>query len=96
MAGFTASWFALLNEAAPQGRKGRTIGVVSALSNVGTIAGALGASALWQFFGLSYGLVFGSGFILMAGLTLVALPSDARPRRGAALAAPALEAPVGP
>ena len=96
MAGFTASWFALLNEAAPQGRKGRTIGVVSALSNVGTIAGALGASALWQFFGLSYGLVFGSGFILMAGLTLVALPSDAHPRRGAALAAPALEAAVGP
>jgi len=95
MAGFTASWFALLNEAAPKGRKGRTIGVVSALSNVGTIAGALGASALWQLVGLPYSLVLASGFILTAGLALVALPSDGRPVRSLALVEPALDPSAG-
>lgn len=76
IAGFTASWFALLNEASPEGRKGRTFGFVSALSNLGTVFGALGASAAWQLFGLPYGLILPSVSMAMAGLTLLALPSD--------------------
>ncbi len=77
IAGFTASWFALLNEASPEGRKGRTFGFVSALSNLGTVVGALGAAAVWQAFGLPYGLLLSSAPMLLAGLALLALPSDA-------------------
>jgi len=70
---FTASWFALLNEASPEGRKGRTFGFVSALSNLGMVAGAMGASAVWQLFGLPFGLLLPSFSAMLAGLTLLAL-----------------------
>ncbi|MBI4346988.1 MAG: MFS transporter [Elusimicrobia bacterium] len=87
IAGFTASWFALLNDASPEGRKGRTFGFVSALSNVGTILGALGASVVWQLAGVQYGLVLASTFLLLAGPVLLALPSELR--RSATTAQPA-------
>ena len=70
---FTASWFALLNEASPEGRKGRTFGFVSALSNLGMVAGAMGAAAVWQLFGLPFGLLLPSFSAMLAGLTLLAL-----------------------
>jgi MFS family permease len=79
IAAFTASWFALLNDASPEGRKGRTFGFVSAVSNLGTVAGALGASSMWQAFGLPYGLLLPSASMLLAGLTLLALPSRVGP-----------------
>lgn len=79
IAGFTASWFALLNDASPEGRKGRTFGMVSALSNMGTIFGALGASLLWQFVGVEYGLILASTFLLLAGPALLLIPAQ-RPR----------------
>lgn len=81
LAAFGASWFALLNEASPEGRKGRTFGFVSAISNLGTVAGAMAASAVWQVVGLTYGLLLPSISIMFAGLTLFALPraSSSRP-----------------
>lgn len=80
LTGFAASWFALLNDASPEGRKGRTFGFVSALSNLGTVVGALGAAAVWETYGLSFGLLLPSISALLAGLTLLALPRQAAPR----------------
>lgn len=81
---FGASWFALLNEASPEGRKGRTFGFVSALSNLGTVVGGLGAAAVWQLFGLPLGLLIPSVAALLAGLTLLALPARVTPRESPA------------
>lgn len=80
LAAFGATWFALLNEASPEGRTGRTFGFVSALSNLGTVIGGLGAAAVWQVFGLPLGLLVPSVAALLAGLTLLALPSRVAPR----------------
>lgn len=78
MAGFMACWYALLNEASPDGRKGRIFGFVSAISNGGTIAGALGAALAWQLLGLEAGLVLASACLLIAGPVLLALPTGKR------------------
>jgi MFS family permease len=45
---FTAAWFALLYEAAPDARRGRTFGIVNALSQLGIVVGATIASTAWQ------------------------------------------------
>lgn len=79
LAAFNSSWFALLNDASPEGRKGRTFGFVSALSNLGTVVGALGAAAVWESFGLSIGLLLPSISALLAGLILLALPKRVAP-----------------
>jgi MFS family permease len=84
LAAFNSSWFALLNDASPEGRKGRTFGFVSALSNLGTVVGALGAAAVWETFGLSIGLVLPSISVLLAGLILLALPKRVAPRESLA------------
>jgi MFS family permease len=76
---FNASWFALLATAVPASRRGRVFGVVSAVSNVGTVIGALGASALWQIADVGYGLLMGSLSAICAGLVLLLLPREVAP-----------------
>lgn len=78
MAGYMAGWYALLNEASPEGRKGRIFGFVSAISNGGTIVGALGASLAWQLVGVEAGLTLASVCVLVAGPVLLALPPERR------------------
>ncbi len=78
---FNASWFALLTAAIPAERRGRIFGVVMAVGQSGTVAGAIGASLLWQAFGVQWGLIVGSFAALGAGLVLLALPRDASPAR---------------
>jgi MFS family permease len=75
---YNASWFALLTTAVPAARRGRVFGIVSAVGNVGTVLGALGASALWQLADVGYGLVMSSVAVLCAGLVLLALPKELR------------------
>ena len=78
---YNASWFALLTNAVPSARRGRVFGVVSAVAQTGTVIGALGASALWEAFGVQWGLIVGSCAALAAGLVLLALPRAASPAR---------------
>jgi MFS family permease len=88
---FFSSWYALLTIAVPATRRGRVFGVVSALGNVGTVAGSLGAAAVWQGVDLGLALVLASTMPLLASLSLIALPAD----RVAARSTPAAAAAGG-
>ncbi len=63
----------------------------AALGYIGTVAGALGAAAIWQAADLGIALVLASFAALAANLVLVLLPADRRP----AMAAPATLAAAG-
>ena len=76
---FFSSWFALLTLAVPAVRRGRVFGVVSAIGNVGTVAGALGAAAIWQNVDLGLALLLASMTALAASLTLSLLPGEREP-----------------
>ena len=77
---FNGSWFALLTSVVPAERRGRVFGTVSAVSNAGTVIGAIGASIIWQALDLSGGLILASAACLAAGGMFFFLPSDlARP-----------------
>ncbi|HUE75572.1 MAG TPA: MFS transporter [Chloroflexota bacterium] len=78
MTAFMASWFALVSAASPSGRQGRTLGLVSAISNVGTIGGAMISSALWETYGLSVAIMFVTVASLLTAVTLLALRVPAR------------------
>lgn len=78
---YNASWFAMLTTVVPAERRGRIFGVVMAVSQAGTVIGALGASALWQVFDVGWGLILGSCAALGSGLVLLALPRAASPAR---------------
>jgi len=73
---FTGAWYALLSQASPSARRGRTYGLVSAGSNFGTVIGALVASGVWQRLTLGAGLLSASVPVLLSGLTLLLLPND--------------------
>ena len=73
-----SSWFALLAVATDSGRRGRSFGVVSALSNLGIIAGASIASTAWTAVGLQGGMVSASIFLVLAIASLALVPSDRR------------------
>ena len=60
----------------PAVRGGRVFGVVSAIGNVGTVAGALGAAAIWQNVDLGLALLLASMTALAASLTLSLLPGE--------------------
>lgn len=75
---FSASWYALLSEASPAGRQGRTFGFVSAISTLGIIVGALAASTAWERIDLSIGLAVSSVCVAGAIPPLLALPHRAR------------------
>lgn len=75
---FTGAWFALLRDASPAARRGRIFGVVSAASNLGTVGGAMTASALWQAAGLPSAMLSASAPVILAGATLLLLPNHRR------------------
>jgi len=45
---YNAAWYALLADASEARRRGRTFGIVSAISNAGIVIGATGAAQLWE------------------------------------------------
>ena len=72
---FNAAWFALLAEASAMSRRGRTFGIVNAVAQLGTVAGALIASVIWQSIGIVPAMVSGSAFIAAAGIAMMLLES---------------------
>lgn len=73
---FSASWYALLAEAAGQRRLGRTFGIINALSNVGIVVGSILAAELWSRIDISAGMLVG----VVAPLVAVAAMIAFRPR----------------
>ncbi|HZM72372.1 MAG TPA: MFS transporter [Candidatus Polarisedimenticolia bacterium] len=65
-----ASWFALLGEATGGGRRGRSFGLITALSNLGIVAGAFASTSVWNRFGVHAGLATSMGFLVLAILAL--------------------------
>lgn len=85
VAGFAANWYAMLATVAGAERRGRTIGSVMAVSNLGIVAGAMGASAVWDAVDLRVAAVSPLVSLLVAAGALLLLPrSTGMPRRGAA------------
>lgn len=78
LAAAQASWFALLGVATDGGRRGQSFGLVSALSNLGVIAGAIVASQAWERFGLREGVLSAGLFLVLGALSLLAVPDDRR------------------
>jgi MFS family permease len=76
LAAAQSSWFALLAVATDGGRRNRSFGLVSALSNLGVIAGAGAASAAWSTIGLREGMVSAAVFLVLAIVSLALVPSD--------------------
>lgn len=71
-----ASWFALLGVATDGGRRSRSFGLVSALSNLGVILGAGAASIAWTTIGVREGLISAGVFLVLAAASLVLVPDD--------------------
>ena len=78
LAAAQSAWFALLGVATDGGRRGRSFGLVSALSNLGVIAGALVASLAWSNIGLREGIASSAIFLILAAASLLLVPSDRR------------------
>jgi DHA1 family tetracycline resistance protein-like MFS transporter len=69
---FTASWYALLADAAGERRMARTFGIISAASTGGIVLGALGAAELWSRVDIVAGMLLGAVAPLMASLAMLA------------------------
>ncbi|HUQ44913.1 MAG TPA: MFS transporter [Candidatus Limnocylindria bacterium] len=78
LAAAQSSWFAMLGVATDGGRRGRSFGVVSALSNLGVIAGTAVASMAWTLVGVREGLISSAAFLVLAAASLLLVPSDRR------------------
>ena len=78
LAAAQSSWFALLTLATDGGRRGRSFGLVTALSNLGVVVGATLASGIWQDAGIDRALLVAAGFMVLATVSLVLVhePSD--------------------
>lgn len=74
---FSACWFALLTEASPEARRGRTFGIVSAISTLGVVFGANAAALIWELYDIRLALALAGLFAAFAGLTLAFLPRRA-------------------
>ena len=74
MTSYNAAWFALLTDVSPDARRGRTFGVVNAISQLGVVVGAMAASMLWETMGLPTSMAFASVAMLLASGTLLFLP----------------------
>ncbi len=70
---YNAAWYALLADASGTRRRGRTFGIVSALSNTGIVLGATAAAQLWERVGLSAGVASASVLTLLAVVPLAFL-----------------------
>lgn len=71
LAAAQSSWFALLTLATDGGRRGRSFGLVTALSNLGVVVGATLASGIWQDAGIDRALLVAAAFMGLAALSLV-------------------------
>jgi MFS family permease len=71
LAAAQSSWFALLTLATDGGRRGRSFGLVTALSNLGVVAGATLASEIWQASSIDRALLVAAGFMILATASLV-------------------------
>ena len=83
LAAAQSSWFAMLGVATDGGRRGRSFGVVSALSNLGVIAGAALAATAWELVDVGAGLLTSTVFLVIAAASLALVPRD-RTRAGRA------------
>jgi len=70
---YNAAWYALLADASETRRRGRTFGIVSAISNAGIVLGATGAAQLWERVDLSAGVASASVVTLLAIVPLAFL-----------------------
>jgi MFS transporter, DHA1 family, multidrug resistance protein len=73
-----SSWFAMLGVATDGGQRGRSFGIVSALSNLGVVGGTAVASTAWALIGLQAGLISSGGFLVLAAASLLLAPNDRR------------------
>jgi predicted MFS family arabinose efflux permease len=65
-----SSWFALLGAATGGGRRGRSFGLITALSNIGIVVGAFAATTAWNRIDVHAGLATSAVFVALAMLTL--------------------------
>jgi MFS family permease len=80
VAGFTASWYALLGIATGGDRGGRAFGTVTAISSLGVIVGALAAGQLWETISIQVAMIVTILAMSIAGLGLALYPeSRSRP-----------------
>lgn len=81
LAAAQASWFALLSVATDGGRRGRSFGLVTALSNLGMIVGATLAAAAWETIDVTAGMSVAIVAIALgtASLVFVRTTQDPRP-----------------
>jgi MFS family permease len=86
---FFSSWFALMTVAVPASRRGRVFGIVSAIGSIGTVAGSLGAAAIWETTDLGLAILLAGLIAMSASLVLILLPTDTKPREAAAATAAA-------
>lgn len=77
LTGFTASWYALLADTSPNARLGRTFGIISAGSNLGTVVGAMAASAIWERMNLSAAMLSVTVPVLVGGAAMLVLSARA-------------------
>lgn len=70
---YNAAWYALLADASETRRRGRTFGIVSAISNAGIVLGATAAAQLWERVDLSAAVASASVVTLLAIVPLAFL-----------------------
>jgi MFS family permease len=73
---FSASWYALLADAAGPRRMGRVFGIVSAAATIGIVIGSVTAAELWTRVDIGAGMMVG----VVAPLVTVAAMLAFRPR----------------
>ncbi len=81
-----SSWFALLTTATDGGWRGRGFGVVTALSNLGVIAGATLAAAVWERIDVAAALTTSMLFLLLGIASLALVRTDQAGPEGAPVA----------
>lgn len=87
LAGAQSSWFAILTMATDGGWRGRSFGLVTAISNLGVVVGATLASDIWTRVDVAAALAAASVFIIVAIGTLAFVRPDHH--RSKAVPAPA-------
>jgi hypothetical protein len=88
IAGFSAAWFALLGAATGGPRGGRTFGLISAISSLGIVVGAMTAAQLWERIEIRAGMRVTVVAVIVAGVALYAY-REAGPAGGSTTAAAA-------
>ena len=76
---FSASWYALLADAAGEHRLDRTFGVINALSTLGIVVGSVTAAELWERVDVGTGMLVGVVAPLVTVAAMLAFRPPARP-----------------